>query len=236
MNFGQFARLLSDKVARRPIAFASLCTTAKAAVCDIIAQQYVEQRKELDRTRVAAFAGFGWLYCGVMQYHIYSVAYPWGAALLKLRRGSEVLGSLAVDLTIHFPLIYYPVFYCVQDVVDACEARRSLDLVGVFSRWWKNMQDDMTACCAFWFPMNAVNFYTVPNHLRVPFIATAGFGWLVILSTMRGGGYKDLATETALPDLSTASQPLWLEELLATETALPDLSTASQALCLGACE
>jgi len=186
MYFGRLARLLSAKVALRPIAFASLCTTAKAATCDIISQRYVEDRKQLDHTRVAAFASFGCLYCGVMQYYIYSVAYPWGAAFLQLGRGPEVLASLTVDLCLHFPMIYYPVFYCVQDVVEAVDKCRSLNLAEVFARWWANLREDIIACCSFWFPMNAINFYFMPTHLRVPFIACAGFGWLIILSTMRG--------------------------------------------------
>lgn len=193
MFFSSWARLakariydLQGRIARRPVAFAILCTTTKAATCDVIAQRHVEGRESLNLTRISVFASFGFVYCGAMQYYIYSVAYPWGVACLSLRRGPGVLASLAVDLVCHYPLIYFPTFYCIQDVVVALDQGRNVALAKACAVWWNNMKDDMAACCAFWLPMNAFNFYFMPIHLRVPFIASAGFGWLVILSAMRG--------------------------------------------------
>merc|ERR1712078_586606 len=107
----------------------------------------------------------------------------------------EIAASLATDMLIHFPFIYYPVFYACQETISSLNEHRNLDFGRARARWIEMFRDDMVACCSFWGPVNAINFTVSPYHLRVPFVAGVGFIWLAILSAMRGAGHKHTRTD-----------------------------------------
>ena len=180
-------RSADERCSRWPLSFAVGISTAKAALSDEFAQRVVEGRRgdALDRTRTMVFTAFGCTYCGCAQYAIYSRLYPW---LVGSFRSNSVKASLTllVDMTIQIPFVYFPSFYAAQEVVEALCHDRDISVSTATQKWRANLLTDMAACSMFWIPANGVNFYFLPAHWRVPYIAVVGFVWLAGLSWYRG--------------------------------------------------
>lgn len=56
---------------RYPLAFGVGLSGVKTSVSDLLVQKVVEQRETIDWRRNAAFASFGFVYLGVVQYSLY---------------------------------------------------------------------------------------------------------------------------------------------------------------------
>lgn len=59
------------------MAFGIVFSGIKTSVSDLLVQKVVEQRKEVDWKRNAAFATFGFVYLGGIQYMIYVPGFSW---------------------------------------------------------------------------------------------------------------------------------------------------------------
>ena len=171
--------------AAKPIALATLTGGVRCVAGDEIAQRVVERRAQPDRWRTLAFATFGFGWCGIAQYAIYSKLIP-AAARSITRAGLWKAGwptELAIETLCTNVALYYPVFYFVHASVRA----KSLVPPGqVYDKWRANILEDALSCASFWVPANAINFKFVPVSYRASYINFVGVVWLIILSRMRG--------------------------------------------------
>lgn len=61
--------------------------------------------------------------------------------------------------------------------------------------WRKNLWADMVIQWQIFIPVQVFNFTVNPPHLRIPFLATAGFAWVMVLSFLHGE--KDESAEAS---------------------------------------
>jgi hypothetical protein len=194
------ASRLASLPARMPLSFAVGYGGIKTVAADAMVQHLVERKPELDRSRLAVFLGFGCFQVGFVQYTLYvsifSRAFPGAAAFAaaplaaKLRdvRGLQNLAKQVVlDQFCYHPLCYFPVFYTCQEIVLYGFSRAPTEHVqNAITKYIPNAWADLTALWKLFIPTSIIQFAFMPMHLRVPFVATVGFVWCGILSSMRG--------------------------------------------------
>jgi glycine cleavage system regulatory protein len=183
-----------------PVLFGMSFSLFKTSFSDLMVQTYLENKPQIDWKRNATFAAFGCFYLGGVQYFIYvpvfSRLFPYTETFSKLsvaQKFKDVKGSLGaavqvcIDQFIHHPLMYFPVFYAIKEVVT----KDSPDVYNaVFVEYRKNMVEDLTALWKLWLPTTCISFYFLPLWLRIPWSATTSLVWTMILSAMRGGSDK----------------------------------------------
>lgn len=159
-------------------------------------QKVVEKRDHIDWRRTAAFGSFGLIYLGGVQYVLYvplfSRLFPNAAAFAaksvpdKLRdiRGiRDLLSQVFLDQFVHHPLLYFPVFYAIKEVVTS----DTPDLNKALGKYRENMVEDLLALWKVWVPSTLLNFAFMPMWARIPWVASTSLIWTSILSAMRGG-------------------------------------------------
>jgi len=169
----------------------------KTSFSDLLVQKVVEQREEIDWKRNGAFAAFGFLYLGGVQYAIYvpifGRIFPGAAAFaakplrqkIKDVKGMFQLGGqVFLDQCVHHPFMYFPAFYCTRELVMNGD---KADFVGAIENYRKNMDEDLRALWKVWVPATVINFAFMPMYARIPFAAGVSLLWTCILSAMRGG-------------------------------------------------
>jgi predicted amino acid-binding ACT domain protein len=179
-----------------PFAFGFFISGFKTSFSDLLVQKVVERKEKVDWKRNAAFATFGFLYLGAVQYGIYvklfGRVFPGAAGFaaksitdkLKDARGIFTLGAQVVlDQCLHHPLLYFPIFYCTRELV----MHEKPDLVRCMNEYRRNMKEDMIALWKVWVPSTIINFAFMPMWARIPFVAATSLVWTCILSAMRGG-------------------------------------------------
>ena len=189
--------------AKYPLAFGVIFSGCKTSFSDLLVQKVVERREKVDWRRNMAFAAFGFVYLGGVQYSIYvplfSRLFPNAASFAtkplaqKLKDTRGILAMMAqtfLDQCIHHPFMYFPAFYCTKEIVMA---EGQADLRRCLQEYQRNMWEDLQALWKIWVPATMVNFAFMPMHLRIPFVAGVSLLWTCILSTMRGGdvGHAD---------------------------------------------
>ena len=119
--------------ARSPFTSQVIVATGKTVAADVLVQTTVEGRslRDLDGRRVGIFAGFGFLYLGVIQYGLYVkfMQRLFNKAALenfcnapfrqKIRDvpGLKILaGTIALDFFAIQPFIYWPSYYMVKEL------------------------------------------------------------------------------------------------------------------------
>mmetsp|Transcript_59519 Transcript_59519/g.126532 ORF Transcript_59519/g.126532 Transcript_59519/m.126532 type:complete len:411 (-) Transcript_59519:388-1620(-) len=181
---------------RHPLAFGVGVSTFKTSASDLLVQTVVEQRKEIDWKRNAAFATFGCFYLGGVQYAIYvplfGRIFPNAARFaakpvrekVKDAKGIAALcGQVFLDQFVHHPLLYFPVFYGTREMVMS----DTPDLMRAMTTYKENMKEDLAALWKVWVPSTFVNFAFMPMWARIPWVAGTSLLWTCILSAMRGG-------------------------------------------------
>jgi len=182
-----------------PLAFGMFFSTFKTSFSDLLVQTTVEKRSEIDWRRNAAFATFGCLYLGGVQYILYVPVFkrifPTAGTFsektvmgkLKDKQGMKETGAqVFVDQFVHHPLMYFPVFYATKEIVTN---PTSPDLKrAIFTDYFgTNFKEDMLALWKIWIPSTVLNFTFMPLWGRIPWVASTSLIWTCILSMMRGG-------------------------------------------------
>jgi predicted amino acid-binding ACT domain protein len=181
---------------RYPLAFGMVFSGLKTSFSDLLVQKVVEQREQIDWRRNSAFAAFGFLYLGGVQYSIYVglfgrmfpgaaafAAKPIAQKLTDLRGMAQLFAQVAIDQCLHHPFMYFPAFYCTKELV----MQKEPDLRRCLADYRRNMNEDLLALWKIWVPATLVNFAFMPMHARIPFTAGVSLLWTCILSMMRGG-------------------------------------------------
>lgn len=189
-------RKLTKIPIKHPLAFGIVISTFKTSASDLLVQTIVEQKKEIDWKRNAAFAAFGCFYLGGVQYALYvpifGRLFPNAAKFaakpirekVKDTKGLIALcGQVFLDQFVHHPLMYFPVFYGTRELVMSDKP----DLMRCMKQYRENMAEDLVACWKIWVPSTFANFAFMPMWARIPWVAGTSLVWTCILSAMRGG-------------------------------------------------
>lgn len=184
-----------------PFSFGVVVSGVKTSVVDLLVQKVVERKEEVDWKRNAAFATFGFVYLGGIQYFIYvplfGRLFPNAAKFaskplrekIKDFSGIRSLGfQLFLDQCVHHPVMYFPAFYATKEIIMSTNNDGGKpDFKKAFELYRANLKDDMIALWKIWVPATLVNFAFMPMHMRIPYTATVSLLWTCILSSMRGG-------------------------------------------------
>jgi len=187
--------------ARYPLAFGVVLSGCKTSFSDLLVQKVVERKEKIDWRRNAAFATFGFVYLGGIQYALYvpifGRLFPNAAkfASKSLRDKIKDIPGLCnlglqtfLDQCVHHPLMYFPAFYVTKELVMGGKGEIGKpDIKGVLADYRKNMKEDLLALWKIWVPATLFNFAFMPMHLRIPFTAGVSLLWTCVLSAMRGG-------------------------------------------------
>lgn len=177
-----------------PYAAGALTCCFKASAADYVAQ--TRQSSPMQKFQVArnvAFLLYGALYQGVAQEYIYNDCYAdWFG---DTNAPIVVIKKVLFDLLVQTPLVTLPMAYLTKAVIFRHSFQEGLlrykhDVVnhGLLTKYFK-----------LWGPVQCLTFGVVPEHLRITFIATVSFFWLIIFSTVSG---------RAQPVTNTAKSPL----------------------------
>ena len=183
--------------AKYPLAFGIVFSGMKTSFSDLLVQKVVERREHVDWKRNGAFAAFGFVYLGGVQYSIYVTLFsrmfpnaakfamkPFLSKLTDMKGMLTLFAQVAIDQCIHHPLLYFPAFYCTKELVMNPQQP---NFVRCMQEYRNNMMEDLSALWKIWVPATLINFAFMPMHLRIPFTAGVSLLWTCILSTMRGG-------------------------------------------------
>jgi len=191
-----------------PIIFGVTFSTVKTSFSDLLVQTQFEKRglADIDWRRNSAFALFGCFYLGGVQYALYVPGFgrlfpkaaefatkPFKEKLKDPVGWRNMLSQVFLDQCVHHPLMYFPVFYSLKEVVAGGSAWTGL------MRFRENYKEDMVALWKVWVPATIINFTFSPMWLRIPFVASTSLIWTVILSAMRGS--NDIITEEESTDI-----------------------------------
>lgn len=203
-----------------PFQFGCVFSAAKTSFSDWLVQSQIEKREHIDWRRNFTFATFGFFYLGGVQYAIYvpifSRLFPGAAAYAALptlsARLKDVAGTrnmltqVILDQFVHHPLLYFPTFYCLKEVVKGNPPQAGLDLYA------KNYQEDLIALWKLWVPSTIINFSIMPMHLRIPWVASTSLIWTCIISYMRGSSDVETDQDAAM-DYTAGNQGKALQAL-----------------------
>lgn len=115
---------LKSVPSEHPFAFGVVVSGVKTSFSDLLVQKVVERKEQVDWRRNMAFASFGFIYLGGVQYAIYvpffGRIFPGTAAFVakplreKIKDTKGILQTMAqvfLDQAVHHPLMYFPAFY-----------------------------------------------------------------------------------------------------------------------------
>jgi glycine cleavage system regulatory protein len=199
-NASRFWSKARSVPAKYPLAFGVVLSGFKTSFSDLLVQKVVERKEKIDWRRNAAFAAFGFVYLGGVQYTLYvpifGRLFPNAAkfAAKPLRQKVKDVRGLCnlglqtfLDQCVHHPFMYFPAFYITKELVMGGKDGGKPDISRVLTDYRNNMKEDLIALWKIWVPCTVVNFAFMPMHLRIPFAAGVSLLWTCVLSTMRGG-------------------------------------------------
>lgn len=208
---------------RRPRAFNVMVATAKTWLADLVVQ-FGEMRRSrsrsqrhLDFKRSAAFALFGFIYNGLVQWFLYVSVFtqlcptairfanePISEKMLDRAGQGDLLLQLLLDNLVVTVFLYFPIFYTVKSMVQ--DSSYSLaTLQKALGKYRQNFVQDNITACSVWIPLDLVVF-CVPMYMRLPLGHSFSFGWTMIVSYMRGtDGEAAVAKPGAKPEARSAA-------------------------------
>jgi len=190
-----------------PFAVGVVIACVKTGVCDYLVQVTLQGKRhdEVDWSRIRVFLGFGAVYLGACQWFIYVALFgrlfpgmtrfadqPWREKLKNYQGMRALAGQVAFDNFVHYPLLYFPVFYVFKESIQGnlSDANPTQIAKEAMSKYYSNMWSDNLAIWALWIPADIV-VYSCPMWLRLPLNHGISFVWTCILSFMRGDAIKE---------------------------------------------
>ena len=104
--------------------------------------------------------------------------------------------QVGFDQFIHHPLMYFPVFYVLKELVNGGEPIAGLQ------KYRQNIVEDLTALWKLWLPTTVINFSCLPMWGRIPWVAGTSLLWTCILSYMRGSAEDEVADAAVAEDMT----------------------------------
>jgi len=163
--------------------------------------------RQMDLRRSACFLAFGTLWIGGAQYYIFNRLIPRLVPAINAPNPTfaTALKAGAWDWAVHMPFFYLPVFYCVREVATKPELGADAIPSGI-ACWRENILVDSVKrggrvqktfvleprrrSTMIFGPVQTLNFWLMPTHLRVPTVVTAAIVWTSLLSMSRGDRSK----------------------------------------------
>jgi len=182
-RFFQVIPKLFRATEKRPLTVGAITAGFLGSVGDAVSQKYYGG--QFDWKRNIIFGIHGTLYIGIFQYMLWNCCFTTVTGMVCRTASAATALMVTMDLLLHIPFIYFPIFYCMKEVMQTNKLNKEV-MATAFTKWRKNLEEDVKACWGMWAPIQAITFSVVPLHLRVPFVSVVNFCWTVILSTMRG--------------------------------------------------
>ena len=176
----------SGLAARRPMMVGAATATVKTTAADVLVQTALEGRRieQLDTRRTLVFTIFGGCWMGVGQYLLYCRLFEWWVP------GTTALASAskaALDQLVHVPLLYFPIFYSVDALLQGAWTRGLNEGVAhMRAKLETELWPSLKANWSLWLPASFVGFKLVPAHLRIPYVSGVSMVWTTIMSIMQG--------------------------------------------------
>jgi glycine cleavage system regulatory protein len=206
-------------VNHHPFKFGCVFSCAKTSFSDWIVQSQIEKREHIDWRRNGTFAIFGFCYLGGVQYSIYVplfsrlfptaasyAAAPVASKLKDVAGTRNMLTQVFLDQFVHHPLMYFPAFYALKEVVNGNSASDGI------KKYSKNYKEDLAALWKLWVPSTIINFTFMPMQLRIPWVASTSLIWTCIISSMRGSNDVETDVDAAM-NITGGSQGAALKAL-----------------------
>ena len=158
-----------------PLVTAFATCWVKGSASDDIAQLQLEGKERVDWNRNLAFGFFSGAYLGIGQHLIYNVAF---ARVFGTKTDLFTgLKKVVADSTIHVPCIYLPLYYPFKTVVLGEGSARD-GLV----RYTHDAREVLGTYWSMWPAVHFTSFTVIPQELRIGFVASVSFVWLIYLS------------------------------------------------------
>mmetsp|Transcript_8801 Transcript_8801/g.16779 ORF Transcript_8801/g.16779 Transcript_8801/m.16779 type:complete len:324 (+) Transcript_8801:71-1042(+) len=199
-------------IRRGPLAFSIAYGGAKTIAADVLVQKTLEGREVIDYKRSAVFLGFGCFQVGFVQYMVYSKLFPYlfkGAGTFSQQTFSQmmkdtqglknVVKQVVCDMCLYHPCCYFPVFYTCQEIVNDNVQSPSKTVHNAMEKYIPNAVDDWKNLWKIFVPVSVLQNAFCPVYLRVPFVATVGFFYCIILSSTRGDEVNKVANISQVP-------------------------------------
>ena len=162
---------------RRPLSAAFATCFVKGSASDAVAQHLEDE--PFDAPRNFAFATFSGAYLGIGQHFVYNIAFTraFGAG----RDWATAAKKVAADSFAHVPLVYLPLYYPFKQIAlgDGPYGERAADGL---RRYADDAPVVLTTYWKTWPAVHFVSFSVLPPELRIGFVASASFLWLIFLS------------------------------------------------------
>ena len=179
----QVIRLYRQASKKTPHFVAFGTCLVKGSTSDAFAQKCVEGVDTLDIKRNLAFSIFSGAYLGCGQHFVYNVWFTrlFGAST-SLQTG---LKKSAMDLFVHVPLVYLPLYYAFEDTALGGTPVRGIQrLYAGTPEYAAELPEVMTKYSMIFPLVHVLNFTVIPREMRIAVVATVSFAWLVVLSTV----------------------------------------------------
>jgi len=161
---------------RWPFMTAFAVCFSKGLLADSLAQFVIERRRRIDGRRVVAMALFSGSFTGCAYHFIFNNIF------LRMFGTSKSIPTITaqagIDFIAVFPFLYMPTYLLFDELL------RCGSIFGVPSRWCTELESSMRQYIKIWPPTMLCVFAVVPTELRVSFIASVSFVWLIILSVI----------------------------------------------------
>ena len=172
-----------------------LTASTKAAFADSMAQYRDVCTTKFDVRRNVAMVLYSGTVLGMLCSVMYSKLFP------IIFAGETDPLILAIEMTlfdgfINAPLIWLPPAYIAQALIYQYPKREAIQKYvtdvkenGLLKKYW-----------SLWLPMSMINFFFVPAHFRVAFVAAVSFFWMIILSLVANKSDQDVESCPVEPE------------------------------------
>lgn len=182
---------------RRPRITNVVLATVKTWLADLVVQMLDADKTSFDSRRSVAFAMFGFVYVGIVQWFLYvsvltsvcphAIGFANEPLAMKSRdsRGiRELFFQMVLDNCCFAAFVYFPAFYLIKEWVNSSGSIQQV-VPNAFRKYLVNCRQDNFASCCMWVPMDLVIF-ACPIFMRLPLDHSVSFLWTMVLSYMRG--------------------------------------------------
>jgi len=169
-------------------------TNVLISMCAYSGADYCTQKSSgdpIDRNRLSNFMVFG-LFQGCVSWTFYvqvvsklvpsSVRFANLNIAEKMRDRAGQVGLLTqtcLDNFVYTPFVFFPIFYSCKALVQGDSREQASE------KYCTNFEEDNTASCKVWLWTDPIMF-SMPAWLRMPFFQAVNFGYIAMISYMRG--------------------------------------------------
>jgi len=159
---------------RKPYTTAFTTCFIKGAMSDVTTQKVLEHKPRVNRRRVFAFSSFSAIWFGCGQHVVYNVIFRkiFGESTSCI----NVCKKVVLDSTLWGPMLCLPAYYGFENWALGGSVKEGLQLLR--EEYW----EQLAAYMCVWPGVQLLNFRFTPPNLRVGVIATASYGYLILMS------------------------------------------------------